>query len=255
LALISLASLERHAGRVQEALASLIEAKSLIEIVGPWVSGRYHLELASTYQQLAVSEDPALFGEALRHCVESLYEFEAIGNLRMMGIAENNLGFLLLTMGHLSESTLHLRNASAIFEELKDKVRRAQVDDTLARLYLAEHQYDAAEESADRAINALQLGDENSLLAEVLITKGVVCSRQKQHRGAVRVFERAYAIASRCGDRQGAARSLLLMLEEMVNELSTEDLKDIADRLQEFSLVESPLLRKRIEKALTIFKK
>jgi len=74
LGLIRLASLERHAGRFREALACLTKAKSIIDIVGPWVSGRYHLELASTYQQVAIAEeDSALFGEALRHFTESLY--------------------------------------------------------------------------------------------------------------------------------------------------------------------------------------
>jgi tetratricopeptide (TPR) repeat protein len=224
--------------------------------VGPWLAGRYHLELGSTYQELAISEDDSvLLKEALTHFTESLYEFEAIGNLRMMGIAENNLGFLLLTMGLTTESRLHLGNASVMFEGLKDQVRRAQVNDTLARLHLAQHHYESAEESADRAIETLQLGDEDSLLAEVLTTKGIVCSRLLHHRDAIRVFERAYAVASRCGDRQGAARSLLIMLEELGSELSEEDFKDIVYRLKELSLVESPSLLKRIETAITQFKK
>jgi len=256
LGLIRLASLERHAGRLHDALSCLTEAKSTIDTVGPWLAGRYHLELGSTYQQLAIcDEDSVLLKEALTHFTESLYEFEAIGNLRMMGIAENNIGFLLLTMGLLTESRLHLGNASVMFEGLRDKVRRAQVNDTLARLHLAQHHYESAEESADRAIETLQLGDEDSLLAEVLTTKGIVCSRLQHHRDAIRVFERAYAVASRCGDRQGAARSLLIMLEELGSELSEEDFRDIVFRLEELSLVESPSLFKRIETAITQFKK
>jgi DNA-binding winged helix-turn-helix (wHTH) protein/tetratricopeptide (TPR) repeat protein len=252
LALIRLASLERHAGRFQDALDSLSAAKAIIDVVGPWVSGRYHLELASTYQHLAAAEtDSALFSEALHHYTESLCEFQAIGNLRMIGTAENNFGFLLLTMGDLSESVLHLGNASAMFEALEDKVRLAQVHDSFARLHLAERRYEAAEDSVDRAIDTLQLGDEDSLLAEVLTTKGVVCTRLKHYREAVRLFERAYAIASRCGDRQGAAHSLLLMLEEVGSELSSEDFKDIVYRLERLSQVESPALLRRIQKVIT----
>jgi len=256
LGLIRLASLERHAGRLHDALACLTKAKSTIDSVGPWLAGRYHLELGSTYQQLAISDcDSTLFTEALTHFTESLYEFEAIGNLRMMGIAENNLGFLLLTMGRLTESSLHLGYASVMFEGLRDKVRQAQVNDTLARLQLAENHYDTAAELADRAIETLQLGDEDSLLAEVLTTKGIVCTRLEHYRDAIRVFERAYAVASRCGDRQGAARSLLIMLEELGNELLEEDYLDIVRRLEKLSLIEYPSLLKRIETAITQSKK
>ncbi|HWF89390.1 MAG TPA: winged helix-turn-helix domain-containing protein, partial [Pyrinomonadaceae bacterium] len=49
LALIRLASLERHAGRLVDALDRLNEATELVEVSGPWATGRRHLELASTY--------------------------------------------------------------------------------------------------------------------------------------------------------------------------------------------------------------
>jgi TolB-like protein/Tfp pilus assembly protein PilF len=256
LALIRLASLERHAGRPNDALNRLREAKTILEALGPWVTGRHHLELASTYQEIAISEgDETLFDSVLDHFRASLYEFEAIGNLRLMGIAQNNLGFLLLTVGDYQQAYSHLVNARRMFEGLGDKVRCAQVDDTLARLHLAEHKFELAEQAANRAIDTLQFGDEDVLLAEVLTTKGVVSSRLHRYREATRILESAHAVAARCGDRQGAGRALLVLLEEMGDQLSSEDRLDIGSRLRQLSVdIQLVSLRKRVDKALEVIK-
>src|ERR1051325_752302 len=131
LVLIRLASLERHAGRLRDALARLEEAKSVVEVSGPWATGRHHLELASTYKDLAIAEsDESLFDLSLSHNRLALYEFEAIGNLRLMAITENNVGFLNVCAGELNDAGIHLENAWFLFDQLGDRVRRAQVDDT-----------------------------------------------------------------------------------------------------------------------------
>src|SRR5689334_3578334 len=57
LALIRLASLERHAGRLVDALDRLNEATELVKVSGPWATGRRHLELASTYLDLSIAEE------------------------------------------------------------------------------------------------------------------------------------------------------------------------------------------------------
>src|SRR6185369_10052903 len=59
LALIRLANLERHAGRLHDALSSLIEAMPAVEVSGPWTTARCYLELASTYKDLATAEGVA----------------------------------------------------------------------------------------------------------------------------------------------------------------------------------------------------
>ena len=253
LALVRLASLERHAGKLQHALKRLQEAKSIMHSEGPWVSGRHHLEVASTYKELAISEgDPGLFDVALEHYLESLHEFEAIGNLRLMGIAENNIGFLFLSRNRLPSAHLYLQRARLIFEVLNDKVRLAQVDDTLARVYLSNSDFDLANNAVDRAIDILQSGDESALLAEVLNTKGLVCCKLKLFREAVRTLERSYAVAARCGDRQGAALALLIILEEGDEQLLVEDRQDIETRLEELSsYLEQPSIRARVDQALT----
>lgn len=254
LALIRLGSLERHAGRLNDALARLQDANSVVKSSGPWVTGRHHLELASTYKDLAVSEaKQAFFARSLDHHREALYEFEAIGNLRLMGIAMNNLGFLHLTLGSSDQAQPLLLRARRMFEELNDKVRRGQVDDTLARLHLLENRFDLAEVAINRAVESLQSGDEDALLAEVLTTKGLVCCKLLRFTEAARILEGAYGVSARCGDREGAGRALLIMIEEMSNHLSAEDLRDIGVRLRR-CLIESQQssIRARMESSLQV---
>src|SRR5258705_13666275 len=52
-ALIRLAIVERHSGRLHEALSRLNEASSLENLVGPWTKGRVQTEMSITLQDLA----------------------------------------------------------------------------------------------------------------------------------------------------------------------------------------------------------
>src|SRR6185436_19456855 len=109
LALIRLAILERHAGRLHDALARLTEAATIMEKTGPWAVCRCHLELASTYKDLAISENAThYFDTAKDYCFRALYEFAALGNYRYVGIAENNMGLLLLTVGSYEKAETQL---------------------------------------------------------------------------------------------------------------------------------------------------
>jgi DNA-binding winged-HTH domains len=255
LALVRLASLERHAGRLQDALHRLTEANDVVTS-GPWVTARHHLELASTYKELAISEEnQELFEQSLFHYSESRNQFQAIGNLRMVGIAENNLGYLLVLRGSPEEAYSHLSRARKMFEGLNDLVRRAQVDDTLARLHLAEMKFGLAENAANRAIETLQSGDEDVLLAEVLSTKGIVCSKLGRHIEAERIFEWASGVALRCGDREGAGRVLLLMFEELGPVLSPATRQDVGVRFQQLLLeTQQSSIRLRVQRSLEMIR-
>jgi len=252
LTLIRLASLERHAGRLKEALTRLDEARSIIDKLGPWASGRYYLELASTYGELAISEDnKTLFTRSLGHYQEALLQFEAVGNLRLIGITENNVGFLLLTLGSLPNAKYRLESALKIFEILRDKVRLAQVHDSIARLHLAESNFKLAAEAANRAIETLEFGDEDALFAEVLTTKGLVCCKLQQYAEAARILERAHGVSARCGDRQGAGQALLIMLEEMGSQIPQNDQWSICSRLNQLrEAIQAPGLSTRVEAVL-----
>jgi tetratricopeptide (TPR) repeat protein len=55
-ALIRLALVEHHAGRLHDALQLLNEASSLVTSERPWIKGRFHLELATTLKDLGLAE-------------------------------------------------------------------------------------------------------------------------------------------------------------------------------------------------------
>src|SRR4029079_14053780 len=126
---------------------------------------------------------------------------------------------------------------------------------TVAQLHLAENRLDLAEESANRGIETLVTGDEDVLLAEVLSTKGRVLARLKRYRDAEKTFEWSYGVALRCGDREGAGRALLLMVEEMQKWITREALEDIGIRLQELlGETQKTAIRTRVQRALGLIR-
>ncbi|HEY3581310.1 MAG TPA: winged helix-turn-helix domain-containing protein, partial [Pyrinomonadaceae bacterium] len=132
LALVRLACLERHAGRLNMALTYLNEATAWIGFSGPWTAARCHLELASTYKDLGVSERvDSYFDLAEKFYLRALWEFQAVGNHRLTAIAENNLGVLLLLGGRFVEAESRLEKARNVFDHFGDRIRCAQADDSL----------------------------------------------------------------------------------------------------------------------------
>ena len=252
IALIRLASLERHAGRLDDALARLTEALAIVTPSGPWATGRCHLEFASTYKDLSISLDKHdYFCSSRESYLKALYEFEAVGNHRLVAIVENNLGYLLLKMKEYLSAETHLLRARRSFDWFNDRIRCAQAEDSLAQLYLAQEQFDEAEAMIERAVQTMELGDEDVLLAEALTTKGIIYSRCQRLAEAKRTLEDAHRIASRCGDKEGAGRALLVLMEEMPDALNEEERRTFGSRLLELlSSSQQPSILRRMRACL-----
>jgi TolB-like protein len=254
LALIRLATLERHAGRLNDALARLTEAAAIVELCGPWATGRCHVELASTYKDLAISENvPEYFDKAHHFYLKARYEFEAVGNHRLTAIVENNLGYLMLAMRKLSAAESHLFRAHRTFATFGDRIRCAQVDDSFAQLYFAQERYGEAEKVIERAVQVMERGDEDALLAEALTTQGMIYSRLKRASDAKRILGDAHRLAWRCGNVEGAGRPLLILLEEMWNVLEKEELDNVSKKLELLlSASQQSSVRERVRRCLNI---
>ena len=252
LALIRLASLERHAGRLRDALTSLIQATDIVELLGPWVTGRCHLELASTYKDLAIAEEhTAYFKEAREFYQTALHEFEAVGNHRYVAIVENNMGLLLLNQNAYHESERHLLRSSRLFEAFSDVVRGAQVNETLARLYVATEQHHLAEEAIRRAVQILEHTDSEALFAEALTTNGLVESRLGNYVKAKSILQASCSVAERCGDDEGAGRALLILLEELGHQLDADERAFISDKIKVlFATTQQSAIRVRVKKCI-----
>ncbi len=252
LALIRLASLERHAGRLKDALARLIEAKDIVKLSGPWATGRCHLELASTYKDLAVAEENvAYFNHAKQFYYKALYEFEAVGNHRYVAVVENNIGFLLLNLNAYQEAETHLVRASRLFETFSDAVRGAQVNETLARLYVATKQYKLAHHIINKSVDIFKHTDGEALLAEALTTKGLIESKLGRYGEAKNSFHAGCSVAERCGYDEGAGRALLLLFEELGYQLEKTEKLHIAERLRIFfATTQQKGMQTRVEKCI-----
>ena len=234
LGLIRLASLERHAGRLHDSLAHLTEASDLVELGGPWATGRFHQELGTTLKELAIAElRNDHFQGALNHFQIALREFEAIGNHRHSAAVENNYGYLLMALRRLHEAEPHLNRARWLFDGFGDRIRQGQVEETLAQFHSATQRFDLAEEAILRALRYLENGGEEPLLAEALTTHGFILCRLGRNREAKRVLDRATRVAEGCGDKEGAGRALLLVIEEMCEKLDDDERQELGTRMDQ----------------------
>ena len=228
IALVRLATVERHASRLHDALSLLKEAGSRIDSLSPWTKGQFHLEFATTVTNLGIAQNRAeYFNKALSHYRDALSHFEGHGNRRYTAIVENNQGYLLSTLRRFDEAQIHLAHARKLFEELEDQVRRAQVDETLAQLYLASEQYGLAQHSVSRAVETLETTGEGALLAEALTTHGLVLCRLGRRHEAKPILQRAQRVAERCGDYEGAGKPLLILIEEMCEQLGEDERQEL----------------------------
>jgi signal transduction histidine kinase/FixJ family two-component response regulator len=226
--LVRLATVERHAGRLHDAVSLLNEADCLTDYLSFWTKGRFHLEFATTLKDLGIAENRSeYFDKALDHYRNAFSHFEGIGNHRYTAIVENNHGYLLSALNRFDEAQLHLGQARKLFEELGDQVRRAQVDETLAQLYLASGQYGLAQRSISRAVETMETTGEEALLAEALTTNGLVLCKLGRRHEAKPILHRARRVAERGGDYEGAGRPLLILIEEMCEQLGEDERQEI----------------------------
>lgn len=243
--------LERDSGRLSDSIARLQEAESL-HVSGLLMRGRCDLELATTLKDIAICECQDSYNSRARvHYRNALYEFEAIGHHRMAAIVENNFGFLLLNLGLVDESEMHLLRSRRFFDALSDNLRVAQVNETLTRLYIVTKHYSLASDTIESAVRALELTDGEAVLSEALTTSGIVACRLHRYGDAQKKFEAACNVAERCGDREGERRALLSMFEEMRERLTNDELNQVSEKLKRLQSFSEPSpLSVRIEETI-----
>jgi tetratricopeptide (TPR) repeat protein len=254
LALIRLGVVERHAGHISDSLTRFSEAYPFINEGGPLVTGRYYHELGTTLQEIALAENRSdLLDTSAHHFQRAFYEFAAIGHHRYTAVVENNHGFLLLKLGRFEDAEVRLVHSRKLFKEFKDVVRMSQVDDTLARLYIATDRLDLADLASQSSVANLEVNDEEALLAEALTTRGILFCRLQRFTEARPILEGAWRIAERCGDCEGAGRALLVLFEEMYNQLAPLERHNIATRMRKLlEDTQTSSIRSRLEKCLML---
>ena len=158
------------------------------------------------------------------------YHFEQAGHTRFRARIENNLGFLLFIMARYGEAGEHLNRARRLFVSLKDSGSTAQVDETRTRLLLAQKRNTEAERVIRGAVQTLEKGGEQSLLAEALTTQGVVLARLGRYEKSYEVLRRAMKLAEQAGALEYAGRAALTLLEEHVERMGWEERREVYGR-------------------------
>lgn len=213
--LVNVTTVEIASGDYQGSLAILDQAAPLLEQTADHgIKGRYHSHRAVTLRNLG-GTDPEYLDRALIEYSAASFHFQAAGHIRYVASVANNIGFILLQLKRYEEALAHLNSALKIFVSLKDLGIAAQVNETRAQVFLAQHCYAEAERWATAAVKTFEKGDELSLLAEALITQATALARLGNDRAARISFDRAIANADMAGDRHSSARAYLVMIEEL----------------------------------------
>ncbi|HVF87567.1 MAG TPA: tetratricopeptide repeat protein [Pyrinomonadaceae bacterium] len=231
-ALLRLAGVENSATRFNDSLNLLNEAAPLFAAsANHALKGKFHNELATNLRDLAAAENREEYlDRALVEYAAASFHFEEAGHARYCAAVENNLGGLFLNNGRYAEAHQHLDRARKLFVALKDHVRTAQVDETRARALLAEGRAREAERAIASALDTLERGDEDALLAEALTTRATVLARMGKAAEARATFARAVGVAEQAGDIEGAGLASLAQLEESGGQLDADELCEIYER-------------------------
>ena len=235
LALLRLAIVEKTANRYHDALRIHTEAASLFEAISnPALKGKFHNSFANVLKNLgAVEKREDYIDRALVEFAAASFYFEQAGHTRYQACVENNLGMLFSTARRFPEAHEHLDRAQALFTGMKDDVHTAQVDETRARVLLAEGRTAEAERLVRSAVQILERGGEQSLLAEALITHGNALARAGKHGIASLTLQRAVEVAESAGDTEAAGLAALTIIEELGDQLPADDLTATYDRAAE----------------------
>jgi tetratricopeptide (TPR) repeat protein len=231
-ALLRSALVESSATRFSDSLRILLDAAPLFETSkNDALKGRFHNELAYNFQSLGSSENRADYTDrALVEFTAASFHFERAGHTRYRAVVENNLGLLFHTLGRLAEAHEHLDRARALYPSLGNTVDAASVDETRARVFLAQGLASRAEEAAQGACVVFERAGELALMAEALTTHGAALGRLGRAAEARRILEQAAEVAEQAGNVENAGMALLTLIEEGSAELNIGELRSCYQR-------------------------
>lgn len=208
---------EASAGRYSDALQILAGAATLFEeSTSHALKGGFHNELATVLQTLGTTERrPDYFERAVEEYAAAVSHFEQTPHERYVAVSENNLAFLLsIKQGRHAEAHRHLDRAQMIFTRLKDAGSLAEVDETRARVLVAEGNYREANRILAGALKTLEQGGESVRLADALTLQGVVRARLGAFDSSAAVLRRASEMAEGLGALAVAGQASLTLVEE-----------------------------------------
>jgi two-component system chemotaxis response regulator CheY len=230
--LLRLAIVEADTSHHNDALRILTDSAELFdESTDNALKGKFHNEFACVFTRLAKAERrPDYIDRAIIEYTAASHHFEQAGHTGYRASAENNLGFLLHLVGRYEEAHEHLNRARALFLSVKDKGRIAQVDETRARILLAQGMTRKAEHVIREAVRTLEKGGEQALLAEALTTQGRVLAKIGNFAESLSTLRRAAELAEMAGAVEDAGLALLTLVEEHIERVGEYEALDAYQR-------------------------
>jgi CheY-like chemotaxis protein len=230
--LLRLAVAESFCGRYNESLRILLDSAELFEESdNDALKGKFHNDLALVLMFLGkVEHRPDYTDRAIIEYIAASVHFERAGHTSYLARAENNLGYLLNNVRRFDEAHEHLNRARHLFVTLSEPGSVAQVDETRARVLLAQGKLHAAESAIREAVRVFSTGGEQGMLAEALTTQGRILSKRGNYLESVNTLRRAADLAEEAGAAEDAGRALLSLMEEHAGRLDEHELLEAYER-------------------------
>lgn len=211
--LVNSTTVEVSTNHLNDALTMLDRAAAILDNVSDDASlGRYYMQRGIVMRRMGGVEN---LDRALLDHTAARVHFEKANHRRYFARAQNNIGVIMLELGRYDEALETLADARRTFAGLGDVGTAAQVDETRARVYVAQQRYAEAEKIARASVSVLERGGEQSLLVESLQTLGVTQARQQKSQAAIETLRRAVEVAETAGDPASSGRALLTLIEEL----------------------------------------
>jgi tetratricopeptide (TPR) repeat protein len=252
LALLRLAVFEDSATRYSEGYRILKEHAALFESLdNHTLRGSFHNELATVYYHLGSSENREDFlDRALVEYAAASFHLEQAGHARYQAHVENNLGLYFHILERNEEAHEHLDRARSLFVNLGDRIYAAQVDETRARVLLAQARAAEAERLVRDAAEVFERAGEHALLAEALTTRGRTLARLERFAEARADFERAGETAGQAGNSEASGLAALTLVEELAPLLGADELRAVYLRADErLARTQDPEVSGRLRRA------
>jgi tetratricopeptide (TPR) repeat protein len=216
-ALLGLSVVEWSASRYEESWKILTSNASLFrKITNHTLKGFYHNQSAMTLRALATERNRSeYFQRAIKHYEEADYHFTLARHTVYRAHVKNNVGYLLFKLSRFRKAHEYLDHARRLLVSVRDKVRVAQVDDTRAQVFIAQHKYAEAEAVARNAVSSFRKAGRECFLAEALVTHGIALARLTKTLRAQSTLQEAAEVAHGVGALNQAGIAALTLIEEI----------------------------------------
>lgn len=223
-------------GRHHDAFETLKKAAEFLESCDDALKGRWHGQMGLVLRRLgAIEGQKDYFDRAIIEYTAAIYHYEQAGHERYCGINLNNLAFLLYKLGRYKDAHENLERAAKIFKRLNDQGTIAQVEETKARVLIAEGRFNQADYVITNVIRHLENGGESALLADALIIQGIVYARLDKFDRSICKLRDAIDTATYAGALHNAGLAALTLIEEHGKErLTPNELCDFYCQADEF---------------------